>query len=265
MKILHLIFFFIAICLFVFLNPLGISFPSDIDAAGAGTFSLIGDGFVSMNQSGIAASCYSYALHFDQNETVLMQKQAEAFYSLHEYEEAAALYSQAASIDPSSSELLTGLGRCYLMAGDPQAAENAFTEALSLSPADPAALHSRAVTLLAEGRYTEAISDLDALIATYPDSGRARMYRGDAYIHMTQRYETEMQETHSRPGSGFSEGKATATTRLTGEASNAYMKAMEDYQKAMELDPRLTPVITMKVMAQYQSQVETYAMIIGSL
>jgi len=91
------------------------------------------------------------------------------------------------------------------------------------------------------------------------------MYRGDAYMHITQRYETEMKEAHSSPGSGFSQGKAGTTTRLTGEASNAYMKAMTDYQKAMELDPRLTPVITMKVMAQYQSQVETYSMIIGSL
>lgn len=265
MKILHLVFFCIVICLFVLFNPLGISFPSDIDGAGAGTFSLIGDGFVSMNQSGIAASSYSYALRFNQNDTALMQKQAEAFYSLHEYEEAAALYSRAASIDPSSSDYLTGLGRCYLMAGDPQAAKTAFTDALSLSPTDPAALHSRAVTLLAEGRYNEAIADLDALIAAYPDSARARMYRGDAYMHITQRHETEMQAAHSTPGSGFSQGKASTTTRLTSEASTAYMKAMEDYQKAMELDPRLTPVITLKVMAQYRSQAETYAMIIGSL
>jgi|GEM_PF-1655548 len=265
MKILHLVVFLAAVSLFLIINPLGISLPSDIDEAGSGLFSFIGDGFVSMNQSAIAASSYSYALRFDQNDTTIIRRQAEALYSLHEYEEAAVLYSHAASIDPTSPDYLTGLGRCYLMAGDPSAAEAAFTKALSLSPGEPAALHSRAVTLLAEGRYTEAIADLDALVAAYPESARARMYRGDAYMHITQSYETEMRDVHSAPGSGFSAGMAGRTTKLTGEASNAYMKAMEDYQKAMELDPRLTPVITMKVMAQYRSQAETYSMIIGSL
>jgi len=65
MKIFHLVLLFITISLVIILNPLGISFPSSVDAAGVTTFSLIGDGFSSMNQSGIAASSYSLALRFD--------------------------------------------------------------------------------------------------------------------------------------------------------------------------------------------------------
>ncbi|MCP1716285.1 hypothetical protein J2T58_002161 [Methanocalculus alkaliphilus] len=42
MKILHLVVFLAAVSLFLIINPLGISLPSDIDEAGSGLFSFIG-------------------------------------------------------------------------------------------------------------------------------------------------------------------------------------------------------------------------------
>ncbi|MDO9540606.1 MAG: tetratricopeptide repeat protein [Methanocalculus sp.] len=259
MKLYHLVLLFLIIIIVFIVQPVPLPLPTGVDSVAVGALTLFGDGFHSMNQTGIASSCYSYALSFNETDTQILHKKGDALYKMGEYDEAAEIFQSAAALDPTNPVFLVGQGRALLKAGDTAGAEASFNKALEVSPEDPAALHTRAVSLLSQGRYTEAIRDLDRLVEENPESAKARMYRGDAYLFITTKYEAEMRDMKGSKdimGSG---------TRLSSEASGAYQKASMDYMKAMELDPFLTPVITAKMMAQYQSQAETYGMILQSL
>jgi tetratricopeptide (TPR) repeat protein len=78
------------------------------------------------------------------------------------------------------------------MAGDFDGAEECFNVALIRDPAHPDALMTRASALLSEGRYQEAIVDLDSLIAANPENAAFRMYRGDAYMFITMNHDAGM-------------------------------------------------------------------------
>jgi tetratricopeptide (TPR) repeat protein len=259
MKLYHLVLLFLIIVIVLIVQPVPLPLPTGIDPVAVGALTFAGDRFCSINQTEIGSSCYSYALSFNETDTLILQKKGEALYKIAEYDEAAETFQRASSLDPTNPAFLVGQGRALLKAGDTRGAEASFNKALVVSPEDPAALHTRAVSLLSQGRYTEAIRDLDHLVEENPESAKARMYRGDAYLFITTKYETEMREMKG------SKDIMSSGTRLSTEASGAYQKASQDYMKAMELDPFLTPVITAKMMAQYQSQAETFGMILQSL
>ncbi len=145
------------------------------------------------------------------------------------------------------------------MAGDFDGAEECFNVALIRNPAHPDALMTRASALLSEGRYQEAIVDLDSLIAANPENAAFRMYRGDAYMFITMNHETGMRSMKG----------VDQIMRSGGEhaqlASDAYQKASEDYMKAMELNPLLTPAQATRMMAHAENQVETFGMILSQL
>jgi len=61
------------------------------------------------------------------------------------------------------------------MAGDFDGAEECFNDAPNRDPADPDALGTRAVALLSQGQYQEAIVDLDSLVAAKPENAEFRM------------------------------------------------------------------------------------------
>lgn len=257
MKLYHLVYLCLILAITIILIPS--PFQSGFETAAVSTFSLAGDSLARMNQEQMALSSYSYALGFDGNNTELIQKKGECLYRQGEYLAAAEVYSLAAELDPNNPVYPVGKGRSLLMAGDKDGAEACFTDALTGNPTDPDALRTRAITLLSQGRYTEAIADLDSLVAAYPENAEARVYRGDAYLFISMQHDADMR---SMKGADQILSSGGEHARL---ASNAYQKASEDYMKAMELNPLLTPVVTAKMMAQYQSQVETFGMILGSL
>lgn len=257
MKLYHLLY----LCLILAITIIILPFPSQagIDSAAASTISLIGDGLTSINQDGAAASSYSYALRFDENNTGLMQKKGECLYREGDYLGAADVYSLAATIDPDNPAYPVGRGRALLMAGDLYGAEECFNDALIRDPDDPDALRTRAEALLSQGRYEEAIVDLDSLVAGNPENAEFRMYRGDAYMFITMQHDAEMR---SMKGAEMILSSGGEHARL---ASDAYQKASEDYMKAMELNPLLIPSVTTRMMTHTESQVETFGIILSSL
>ncbi|MCQ1537542.1 tetratricopeptide repeat protein [Methanocalculus taiwanensis] len=257
MKLYHLLYLCLIIAVTILILPS--PFQSGFESVAASTFSLAGDSLTRMNQEEMAVSSYSYALGFDENNTELIQKKGECLYRKGDFMEAAEVYSLAAELDPNNPAYPIGKGRALLMAGDQDGAEACFTDALTRNPDDPDALRTRAITLLSQGRYMEAIADLDTLVAAYPENAEARMYRGDAYLYITMQHDADMRSMKGADQILISGGEHA---RL---ASTAYQKASEDYMKAMELNPLLTPIITTRMMSQYQTQVETFGMILETL
>jgi len=257
MKLYHLLYIFLVLAAIIIIFPS--PFQSGFDSAAVSTFSLAGDGLAGMNQDTMAFSSYSYALAFDENNTGLLQKKAECLYRQGEYLEAAEIYSLAGTIDPDNPAYLVGRGRALLMAGDSDGAEACFNDVLIRDPADSDALRTRAVAHLSKGRYQEAILDLDSLIAANPENAEFRMFRGDAYMFITMQHDAGMR---SMKGADQIISSGGEEARL---ASSAYQKASEDYMKAMELNPLLTPAVATRIMTHAESQVETFGMILSSL
>ncbi|HIJ06177.1 MAG: TPR-repeat protein [Methanomicrobiales archaeon 53_19] len=257
MKLYHLLYLCLILGIILIILPL----PSQagIDSAAASTLSLIGDGLSSINQDGAAASSYSYALAFNENDTTILGKMGECLYRQGDYLEAGEVYSLAAKLDPANPLYLVGEGRALLQAGDQGGAEDCFNEALTRNPADPDALKTRAVALLSQGRYQEAIVDLDSLIAANPENAEFRMYRGDAYMFITMNHDAEMR---SMKGADQIMSSGGEQARL---ASTAYQKASEDYMKAMELNPLMTSAVATRMMTHAESLVETFGTILESL
>ncbi len=257
MKLYHLLYLclILAAVIIIFPSP----FQSGFESAAVSTFSLAGDSLVRMNQDTMAISSYSYALGYDENNTKLMEKKGECLYRQGDYLEAVEVYSLASELDPDNPAYHVGKGRALLMAGDQGGAETSFNDALIRDPTDPDALRTRAVALLSQGRYQEAIVDLDVLVAADPENAEFRMYRGDAYMFITMQHDAGMR---SMKGADQIMSSGGEHARL---ASTAYQKASEDYMKAMELNPLLTPAVATRMMAQAENQVETFGMILTSL
>ena len=115
---------------------------------------------------------------------------------------ARAAFEEALARDPRSSSLLCNLGFLLHRTGKNEEAVEAYGRAAEADPADPDGYEGRAVALLALGRAEEAEKDFDRVIRARPTS--------DAYANR---------------GAARSRGGRLA-------------EAMEDYAKALELDPR---------------------------
>lgn len=84
----------------------------------------------------------------------------------------AAVYGQAA--------------QAWMMAGDAVRAFGAVTLALTLAPQDPDLFVDRSVILAAQGRYREALEDLDRALALDPDRVEALVLRAAALRHLDE-------------------------------------------------------------------------------
>ncbi len=78
-------------------------------------------------------------------------------------------------------EILAQAGQAWLMAGEGSRAIAAFTNAIAVRPGDPELLIDRAIAYGHEGRYGEAVEDLNRVLDI--DQGRANAYllRANAY------------------------------------------------------------------------------------
>lgn len=258
MKLYHLLYLVLIAAIALIILPIDLPLPGSMNCAAAATFSALGDG-ISLANPGIAASCYGYALSFNASDPALYHKKGGAYMEIGEYEGAMLAFEQASLLDQANPAYPFGKARAQLLAGDSSGAEETLSALLIRSPDHPGALTNRAAALLSQGRYEEAIQDLDALIEAYPEDASARIHRGDAYMHIMMQHEAGLREMRGVE-TMFSDG-----TTHSLAASNAYQKASRDYMKAMELNPMLTPVVMARMMAQYESQIETYGIILQSL
>src|SRR6516225_4561738 len=77
-------------------------------------------------------------------------------------EQAIGYYTQALSLNPNFEPARNGLGSAYIQHGDLDQALNLFERSLKTTPNDVTARFNIAVILAEEGRYGEAIENLEA-------------------------------------------------------------------------------------------------------
>ncbi|MGC9436101.1 MAG: tetratricopeptide repeat protein [Methanomicrobiales archaeon] len=161
--------------------------------------------------------------------------------------------------EPNLTAAYVRKGTLLLEQGDRAQARTMFSKALAIDPGEPEALGMQEVSLLEEGRYEEAIAYFDRIVALDPDNPRAYLSRGDAHLLITTRLEGLMEEEYLNRTGRFD------PSSLSGEAADHYQQAVSDYNRAMMLDPTLTPVVTLRVLGKTQASVTHFQSMLDAM
>jgi len=173
------------------------------------------------------------------------------------------MYDNALSANTSDTVILKKKGAMLIKCGRANEAATIYQQVLSQNPGDTTALIKTGDSLVRQGNLTEAIAYYDAALAINPRDANTLLKKGDAYLVMS------VAETNN-----FKVGKIT-DTGVTGsqaqssaqqiETQQSYQNAMTAYQKAMEIDPKLSLIISTRVMSATQSQVSSYQDILNNM
>lgn len=190
----------------------------------------LGDTCALMNQSELALMMYDTALTANATDTVILKKKGEA------------------------------LIKC----GRAQEAEDVYQQVLSQNGSDATALTRAGDSLAQLGNLTGAIHYYDTALAITPRDSKILLRKGDAYLVMsmqeTQRLQAVAKELSKQPGSGYQTSSASQI-----ETMQSYQNAMASYQKAMEIDPKLSLIVSTRVLGATQNQVSSYQEILNNL
>jgi tetratricopeptide (TPR) repeat protein len=190
-----------------------------------------GDTLVLMNQSELAITLYDGALAENASDSVLLKKKGEA---------------------------LTKCGRV-------NEAEQVYRQVLSRNVNDTTAMVKMGDTLCRQGDLTGALSYYNAALAVKPDDAMTWLRKGDTLMAMsteeTQKLQSVAKSLSKQPGSpGY---QPVSADQL--QSMDSYKKAAESYQKAMEIDPKLSVVVSARLMAATQNQVSNYQSLMGAV
>jgi Flp pilus assembly protein TadD len=100
--------------------------------------------------------------------------------------EALQLYRRAINLDESYFEAHYCLGLVAFELRDFKLANTAWQAALGLRPDSADARYNYALTLNAEGRYREAVAELEKLVALHPDEARGHLTLGILYAEQVR-------------------------------------------------------------------------------
>ncbi|WP_048149571.1 tetratricopeptide repeat protein [Methanolacinia paynteri] len=128
---------------------------------------------------------------------------------------------------------------------------------------DPTAdtLYSRGQVLIKLQRYDEAIDCYLKMTALEPNSSKSWIGLGDAYLFKSMYEQGQLKDLYADLGKDPSE-------RVNKYNFNAYqsnMKAVEAYNKAVELDPLAYALVASKIVGSYQQSIENYQDILEGL
>jgi tetratricopeptide (TPR) repeat protein len=137
-----------------------------------------------LNQSDKAIAEFKEAANLAQSDPTAHRSLGAFYITRKEYGKAAAEYTRALNLVPGSVKDLVALGFCYAENDDYLKAEAAFVTALALQQLAPGAsadepsrldvMRSLACLLYDEGRFADAATQFENLIAVYRDKGATK-------------------------------------------------------------------------------------------
>ncbi|MDD1687491.1 tetratricopeptide repeat protein [Methanoregula sp.] len=184
----------------------------------------LGDTFAIMNQSELAISMYDNALSVNATDAVILKKKGEMLIKTGRVNEAETVYRQVLSQDGSDTTAL-------MRAGD---------------------------SLVRQGSLNEALSYYDAALAVNPMDSKIWMRKGDTYLIMSVEENKKLQAAAKALSVPLSSPNYQPSSAIQYESMQSYKEAMASYQKAMEIDPKLSVMISARILTATQNQVAGY-------
>ncbi len=176
------------------------------------------------------------------------------------------MYENALSANTSDTTILKKKGALLIRCGRVSEAETVYQQVLSQTPNDTTALIKTGDSLARQGNLTGAIAYYNAALALNPSDATTLLKKGDAYLVMsmaeTQRLQNIARNLSKQPGTSAS---PPATSAQSLDQMDSYQQAMASYQKAMEIDPKLSVIVSTRVLSASQNQVSSYQDILNNM
>jgi tetratricopeptide (TPR) repeat protein len=169
-------------------------------------------------------------------------------------------YEGALSMNATDPVIMKKKGAMLIKCGRAQEAETVYQQILSQDPNDIKALVKTGDTLASKGSLNEAIRYYDAALVINPQDAHTLVKKGDAYLMMSM---AETQKLSAAAKDLTNQTAPAPTTQM--QNIDSYQEAMNSYQKAMQIDPKLSVIVSARVMTATQSQVSTYQDILNNL
>src|SRR6266480_1172455 len=124
---------------------------------------LVGAGTLGQGQAEAALEPLSRALRLDAAPPEFHKTLADAFAMLNRLDEAEGAYRRALDLTPKYADALVGLGKLLVLRNQPGLADELLARAKTVSPDSPAVRLAVSGLREAEGRFPEAIAELEGL------------------------------------------------------------------------------------------------------
>jgi len=225
----------------------------------------------------LAVMATDWVLEADSSNIEARERKVDALCGLEEYESASEMqkYIVADKGSLAGKEDLYKLAELSAKSGNLAECVDAYEMVVDMystsSPdeqtADGAAASSyyeKGAVLVKLQRYDEAIASYNSVIEINPSSSKAWIGLGDAYLYKSLYDQGQLRDMYKELGKAPSE-RDSSVKRMDISSFESHRKAVEAYQKAVEIDPLVYPAVAAKIMGSYEKTVSSYQDILENL
>jgi tetratricopeptide (TPR) repeat protein len=181
-----------------------------------------GDTFFLMNQSEIALPFYDNALQMNTTDPVILKKKGEVLIKIGRISDANQVYSQVLTQNGNDTVALVRFGDVLMQQGD----------------------------------YKGALPYYQTALKNNPGNAVVWVKQGDAQLLMSV---ADPQNIHAMAKNLSQKPGTTSGSNDQIVTMESYQDAMKSYQKAIELDPKLSVTVSTRVLGATQNQVNSYS------
>ncbi|MFH0984764.1 MAG: tetratricopeptide repeat protein [Candidatus Omnitrophota bacterium] len=163
------------------------------------------------------------------------------------------LYEKALRSDPDVANVKIGLGRLYLDVKELDKAEAVFNEALAKDPASVGAMQGLAKVFTERGEFQKAITQYGRLAEKKPDDPAVLSSLGMVYLKMDQP-KTALEVFRKILARNDLDAKTHTNAGLAYALMNDADNALMEWNRALELDPKLEPALRNKKLLENEMQ-----------
>ncbi len=178
---------------------------------------------------------------------------------LNQSEFAIPFYDNALQMNTSDIAIQKKKGEALIKSGRINDANQVYIQVLSLNGNDTVALVKYGDVLMQQGDLTGALGYYEAALRNNPEDANVWVKKGDALLLMsieeTQKLHAIAQNLSKQPDSpGYK--PPVATDQM--QSMDSYQNAVKSYQKAIELDPKISMIVTSRILGATQNQLDSY-------
>ncbi|WFN33536.1 tetratricopeptide repeat protein [Methanogenium sp. S4BF] len=236
--------------------------------------------FLEQKKYDMAVASAEWVLETNPSDIGAREKKADALASLEQYEEAAAIQQSVVTDKGAGATLddwnkLAGLNA---KAGNIESCVDAYETVLFMydtpyagggaASGEPDSYQrltcEKGAILIKLQRYDEAIACYQSAVDMNPSDASAWIGLGDAYLFQSLYDQGQLADLYADLGKAPPE-RDSSVQKMTSSSFEAHRKAVDAYQKAVEIDPLVYPAVAAKIMGSYEKTVNSYQDILESM
>ena len=173
--------------------------------------------------------------------------------------------NHALEIEPDNVVALINLGQAYLVTGNSSSAVASFNRAIEVDPENPTPYMYRGFVYFITGYYDLALQDHNHAIRLDPKNGQAYIYRGDVYFLGKSNYRKAIDDYSQ--AAQLTDDSDSLRSQAYHKIGRSYTRlgntsrALEYYNRAIELRPRYPQALLRRGKIYYQIGLEARAIL----